>query len=548
MHLLKFIRVSDATSHRAILFYALISALSSTIVLVVINRAVQGIAETGEDFVDLRWMLVFVLGVLSYMFFDARLFAAMGAAIENAIHRQRMQLVTKLSNCDFKRIESFGQAQVFENITQNCQLISSHSQYIALSVRSTILIITILIYMFFISWVAGCFIVAVLFAGAFFYHRMGKELSSRQGQLSSNEAQLFETLEDLFDGFKEQRLNSTYSQNLNNTYLAVSAARQDAANDVHAQSWRQFVFGETSFNLMLGVVIFIVPGYSSGLDEDLVKLSAAVLFLSAPVFSLMQSVTVLRAADAASGRMMELEQTLQSLAQVGIPEPVHALDQNFEEFGLRNVSFSFDSSQTYDGFSVGPFNLTFKRGDLVFVTGGNGSGKSTFIKLLTGLYQPTSGTRFVGRTEINVGLLQGYRELMVAVFADFHLFSKVYDQPSTGKFQAEQLMQWFEMDKVSSIENQHFVSRDLSTGQRKRLALIAALLDDKPILILDEWAADQDPHFRAKFYTEILPELKRRGLTIIAVTHDESYMHLADRRLHMEEGRLTELNVQRPGL
>ena len=302
MHLLKFIRVSDATSHRAILFYALISALSSTIVLVVINRAVQGIAETGEDFVDLRWMLVFVLGVLSYMFFDARLFAAMGAAIENAIHRQRMQLVTKLSNCDFKRIESFGQAQVFENITQNCQLISSHSQYIALSVRSTILIITILIYMFFISWVAGCFIVAVLFAGAFFYHRMGKELSSRQGQLSSNEAQLFETLEDLFDGFKEQRLNSTYSQNLNNTYLAVSAVRQDAANDVHAQSWRQFVFGETSFNLMLGVVIFIVPGYSSGLDEDLVKLSAAVLFLSAPVFSLMQSVTVLRAADAASGR------------------------------------------------------------------------------------------------------------------------------------------------------------------------------------------------------------------------------------------------------
>ena len=80
-----------------------------------------------------------------------------------------------------------------------------------------------------------------------------------------------------------------------------------------------------------------------------------------------------------------------------------------------------------------------------------------------------------------------------------------------------------------------------SGGQRQRLAIARAVLRNAPILVLDEWAADQDPQFRRKFYREILPELKRRGLTIVAVTHDDHYFDAAERRLHMEEGRLSEL-------
>jgi putative ATP-binding cassette transporter len=90
--------------------------------------------------------------------------------------------------------------------------------------------------------------------------------------------------------------------------------------------------------------------------------------------------------------------------------------------------------------------------------------------------------------------------------------------------------------------NVKFSTTKLSTGQRKRLALFAALAEKRPILILDEWAADQDPGFRLFFYNEILPYIKNENITIIAITHDETYFNLADRRLHLESGTITQIN------
>jgi putative ATP-binding cassette transporter len=69
----------------------------------------------------------------------------------------------------------------------------------------------------------------------------------------------------------------------------------------------------------------------------------------------------------------------------------------------------------------------------------------------------------------------------------------------------------------------------LSAGQRRRLALLQVFLDRRPVVALDEWAAEQDPIFRRVFYTELLPELQRRGATVVAITHDDRYFHIADR-------------------
>ena len=96
----------------------------------------------------------------------------------------------------------------------------------------------------------------------------------------------------------------------------------------------------------------------------------------------------------------------------------------------------------------------------------------------------------------------------------------------------------FEMKEKVEMTDQGFTTTDLSTGQRKRLAIIAAILEEKPILVLDEWAADQDPYFRKKFYTELLPLIKDMGHSIIAVTHDDKYYSYADKLYKMEYGRL----------
>jgi putative ATP-binding cassette transporter len=312
---------------------------------------------------------------------------------------------------------------------------------------------------------------------------------------------------------------------------------------VHFHSWQLFVFGETTINLMLGLVLFIVPIYIPSVSAELVKISAAILFMIMPAFGLMQSLAIMRSSESAAGRMMSLEGELASLEEQGSRATPENVSPDFSEIRMEGIEFAFPAPAGEKAFAVGPLNVTIRRGEVIFVTGGNGSGKSTFIKLLTGLYRPERGQLMIDNLPISVSRLRNYRALIAPVFSDFHLFDRLYGLETVNKNTAREFLDWMEMTHVTDITCDQFTRTDLSTGQRKRLALVAALLEAKPILILDEWAADQDSHFRMKFYREILPELRRRGLTIIAVTHDDRYFDVADRRLHLEEGRLTERQV-----
>src|SRR5690606_27967207 len=100
-----------------------------------------------------------------------------------------------------------------------------------------------------------------------------------------------------------------------------------------------------------------------------------------------------------------------------------------------------------------------------------------------------------------------------------------------------------QLDHKVRVENGTFSTLRLSQGQRKRLALLVAYLEDRPFYVFDEWAADQDPVFKKIFYTEILPSLKAKGKTVIAITHDDGYFHVADRCFKFEDGKLKELSV-----
>jgi putative ATP-binding cassette transporter len=416
-----------------------------------------------------------------------------------------------------------------------------NSQFLALSVRSALLIVAVMVYILAISPLAFLVIAVALAVGSAGYWWLGLALAECRKALVIQESALFESVSDLFDGFKEQRLNSARSRDLNHSFGGVSGTVAGARTEEHRQAWQQYVFGETGYNLMLGMIVFIVPHYSRAFGLEVVKVTAACLFMASSVFGLMQSMAVMTAAETAAGRMIGLETELAALAEEGSGEPGLPVAADFSEIRLAGVQFAFPAPAGERAFTVGPLDLTIRRGDTIFVTGGNGSGKSTFLKLLTGLYRPAQGSVSVDGDEIGSAQLAAYRALMATVFTDFHLFSRLYGIDLPKKGEAGELLRWMELDRITTLDGDRFGRRDLSAGQRKRLALIAALLERKPILILDEWAADQDPPFRLKFYREILPELRRRGLTIIAVTHDDHYFDVAERRLHMEEGRLSEL-------
>ncbi|HDR9319880.1 TPA: cyclic peptide export ABC transporter, partial [Burkholderia vietnamiensis] len=212
---------------------------------------------------------------------------------------------------------------------------------------------------------------------------------------------------------------------------------------------------------------------------------------------------------------------------------------------LRGVTHAYFHERDERMFRIGPIDLTIRPGELVFIVGGNGSGKTTLAKVLTGLYEPEEGTIEVDGRPIGWRERAAYRQRFSAVFNDFHLFDALLgivdpDDPARAQAdaRANALIAKLALDHKVKVVDGAFSNRALSTGQRKRLALVVAYLEDRPFYLFDEWAADQDPSFKAVFYEQLLPELRARGKAVIVITHDDRYFDLADRLLKLDNGQI----------
>jgi putative ATP-binding cassette transporter len=262
------------------------------------------------------------------------------------------------------------------------------------------------------------------------------------------------------------------------------------------------------------------------------------MFMIGPIATIAQAIPALSETEATMKRLYALEDHLKTAAAAYDPEDTLPLDEPIREIALRGISFTYREADGSPGFTVGPLDVTFRAGECVFVTGGNGSGKSTLLRLLIGLLRPDRGTIEINGRSLLPGQRQAYRDRIATVLSDYHLFRRLYGIGPVDPSRAAALLRKFEIEDKVSVRDGAFTTIDLSSGQRKRLALLAAELEDKPVLILDEWAADQDPGFRKKFYEEILPGLRRPDRTIICVTHDERYFATAERIINMDEGHL----------
>ncbi|MGA9378446.1 MAG: cyclic peptide export ABC transporter, partial [Phormidium sp.] len=206
---------------------------------------------------------------------------------------------------------------------------------------------------------------------------------------------------------------------------------------------------------------------------------------------------------------------------------------------LRGVTHAYGSDRENLDFTLGPVDLKFKPGEVVFLIGGNGSGKSTLAKLITGLYIPESGKICLDEQQINQPNREWYRQHFSVVFSDFYLFERLlgfaqYNLDSV----AEGYLRQLQLDHKVKVENGKLSTTALSQGQRKRLALLTAYLEDRPIYLFDEWASDQDPIFKELFYTEFLPKLRNKGKLVLVISHDDQYFDLGDRIIKLDYGKV----------
>ncbi|MBM3108006.1 cyclic peptide export ABC transporter [Pseudomonas sp. V1] len=316
----------------------------------------------------------------------------------------------------------------------------------------------------------------------------------------------------------------------------------DHIRDTHVRSINIFVIakslGTMLFFVVIGLALTLQSLWPSNDPAVISGFVLVLLYMKGPLESLIGNLPIISRAQIAFRRIADLAERFSSPEPHLLLNAKHSAPAALERLELRNVQYSFPAVPGSDPFTLGPVNLSIAPGEILFIVGENGCGKTTLIKLLLGLYPPHQGQVLVNGKAVDAQSLDDYRQHFTTIFADYFLFEDLMKDGSTLPADAGQYLQRLEIAHKVSVRDGAFTTTDLSTGQRKRLALVSAWLDERPVLVFDEWAADQDPAFRRVFYTELLPDLKRLGKTIIVISHDDRYFDIADHLLRMEAGKV----------
>jgi putative ATP-binding cassette transporter len=515
------------------------AGLSNAAVLALINASAN--LKRNERGSMFSLGLMFILVVAAYTVSQRFVMTAAAKEVERIIHRIRCRLIEEVRNCELDGIEALGRTRIFNGLSKEVQTIAQCGNILGMLAQMGVLLVFATLYLIAVSLTA--FVLSLVFtlvAAALYFARVSR-MDEAIHQSTVAEYGLHGLLTGVLDGFKEIKLNERRSRELTEDVVAASLNAANSRVKAQSEFGQNFVFTQDVFFLLLGTVVFLVPMLSDVSSDTLSKATAAVLFLFAPISAIVSSVPVFANANASAIAITELEQLLRRTNENGPGSAVLDVPgeiRTFRDIELRDVLFRFEDAQTDRPFQVGPINITLRAGETVFISGGNGSGKSTFLRLLTSLYRPQQGEILLDGAPLTRDGVGAYRALFSAVFSDYHLFKRLYGIDPVSLAEAPALLEQFELTDKTTLTGNEFSTIDLSAGQRKRLALIVAMMERRPICVLDEWAADQDPIFRRKFYEELIGQMKAGGITVICVSHDDRYYDLADRRLHLEEGRI----------
>ena len=528
------------TSPYQVALLAGLSGLSGAGVLVVLTSSLQG-GEDGSP--ALGYGLTFVALILVYRWLQLTLLRTTTEAVESALDSMRSRNVEKIVQLDLYEFEDIPNEQLQSKMVRHFEVISESTVGILGGLQSTILLTLVLIYLATVSLVAAVMSITVLGIAVQAYFLSRTKMQSQMQAAAEAETSLLGSLHSVMYGFKELRLDSTKRSEVVRELQGHSSVAATQRTLTQGLFGRLMVFSNTLAFLLGGAVVFVVPALlDADYHEDVARVVTIVLFLIGPLSAVVAASQHVSTARFAINSLLTFEAELDAL--LSTREVAAANAPAFESLSFDDVSFEHRAHGTEMPFAVGPIDFHAKSGEIIFITGGNGSGKTTFLRLLTGLYPAAQGTLSLNGAELEPTqeALESYRHVFNAVFADVFVFRKPYGMNAD---QLDRLAGWLQIlkirDKLPENLSDGYDAGFLSTGQRKRLALAIALAEDRDVLVLDEWAADQDPEFRSFFYDILLPEMGQKGKTIIAVTHDDRFFGLADRRYHMDEGRIREI-------
>ncbi|QSQ15444.1 cyclic peptide export ABC transporter [Myxococcus landrumensis] len=513
--------------------FGLLGGAMSAALIAVISNALSGATPTGPGGM-LTFAVLATLGLVTRFFSQV----VLNSLHQGELQRLRLQLGRQILATPLRRLEEAGPHRLQSALSNDIQAMSSSMGLIPVIFIDLTVVLGCLGYMAWLSSSSFLGTVVFLLVGGLIYWIPQERGVSIVRQAHGQQSLLFKCFRGITDGIKELKLNQArraafIKESFEPTTSAlhhahVRASRYYAA----ATNWGTFIF-----LVFIGLMIYAAPHVLDVSAKELMGYTLTALYLQQPLTTLMRNVPVLSQGNIALEHLKKL-----TLSPPDTSAPLLQAPRSFERLEVAGITHTYFRDNDDSRFTLGPIHLELVPGEIVFIIGGNGSGKTTLAKLLTGLYTPEAGELRIDGRPVTDENREQYQQYFSAVFSDFHLFDSLLGLAPAERAQRLQgYLERLQLDKKVSINEAGVLSTtDLSLGQRKRLALLASWLEDRPIYLFDEWAADQDPAFKNVFYLELLQELKRAGKSVVVISHDNHYFHVADRIIQLDSGRLLE--------
>ena len=534
MRLLRFLLQTHRRRILVVTGIGVISGLAGSAFIVVLNSALHAPDR-------LRLVLPFVVLVLARILTNLYSQFVVMRFAQDAVLDLSESLSRQVIGTPFRELERIGPSRILATLTDDVLIMAAALISIPAAVTNGAVLLGCGVYLAVLSGRTAAALAVAAIIGALGYHGLLRRAYDALLRARLERDTLFRHYRELTDGIKELQMSGARRGHTIGDIVA-SAARSRELNlaarrlQLVGDGWAQFMFFA-----LIGAMIFLMPGLEHAPAESVTGYAVVALYIMSPLWALIGTLPALQRGQTAYDRIRDLGLSLAGAGGTALPRPVHATTTAALEF--RGVTFRYrDDGAESHTFALGPIDLTVERGELLFVIGGNGSGKSTFVKLLTGLYAPDAGEILLDGGAVDDANRSTYREQFAAVFSNFFLFDRLV-APEASRIDAEarRYLDMLDLSGKVTVERGILSTTALSQGQRRRLALLSAYLEDRPFYVFDEWAADQDPAYRQIFYATLLPELKARGKTVVVVTHDDRYFHLGDRVLKLDYGRVAEI-------
>lgn len=516
------------------------NSLIYSVILILINNL---LADNPSAFLS-NYGLALYSTLLVVFFLVSRMFLIQTVRSANEIiYHTELKIINKLRNVGYRVFEKIGSNKVYA-VVNDTKVLSEVPEAIVGLTNSIIIVICGLTFMVFKFWVAGLSLIIFMVAILIFYMYRNQLIFKDLNRVRDNQDTYYGYLRDFLSGFKQVKVSPAVNSKIYHNYIKKN---RDENLVLSLRSYKKYMtnqlIGNTSWYVIIGVILF---GFSTLFEFEKSELTFYVfilIFIMGPVATLVNSIPQFTQFTIAIQRIKQFENEFDVVQEEPMQKSSDVIE-NFESLHLKDVAFSYQD-ESENNFKLGPVNLEIKKGELVFITGGNGSGKSTLFQLMTTLYTAEEGKVLLNGEVISADKKHLLKGLISPIFTDHYIFKNNYQDFSivTQQEKIEKLIDEMKLKGIINLDfEKGYLNTDLSKGQQKRLALILCLMEEKPVILLDEWAAEQDPEFRKYFYEVLLEEFKKRGKTIIAITHDDHYFRVADRIIKLNAGKIQEEN------